>query len=59
MLVVVCIDTVSPHNLFYLSLFGFGGMTTRFDHYNITKKNLQPQYIHLTTKNLHNTTSKI
>ena len=38
MLVVVCIDTVSPHNLFYVSLFGFGGMTTRIDHYNITKK---------------------
>ena len=48
MLVVVCIDTVSPRNLFYVSLFGFGGMTTRIDHYNITKK-FQPQYKHLAT----------
>ncbi len=37
MLIGVYTDTVSPHNLFYLSLFGFGGMKTRVDRYNITK----------------------
>ena len=38
MLIGVYTDTVSPHNLFYLSLFGFGGMKTRVDRYNITKE---------------------
>ena len=37
MLVGVYTDTVSPHNLFYISLFDFGGTKTRVDRYNITK----------------------
>ena len=49
MLVGVCIDTVSPHNLFYISLFDFGGMKTRVDRYNITKT-LKSPYWHVENK---------